>query len=281
MNIYPVKSMSGVTVNTTEITPTGLKNDRVLAICKTDVSDPAKKWISLRERPDLYLFKVNLLGSLLRIGHRNCNEIVEVDLQKVDQIATEQLELSVWEDRVLTEVIGGEVNEFISEMLGTSVQMVSYVSRVISRERYKVFPDSPTIQDGFPISVANRASLRALNDSLKSSGYSQASMKQFRANIVIDSGIPFDENNAKGIRIDGQKDLIFKEGIPRCVITQIDSESGTKRSDQPVVRTLSQVNNIGRPDDDTKKKPRFAIGAYPSPEIIGTSIQVGNRVDFI
>jgi uncharacterized protein len=280
INIFPIKSFQAISQDKSKIISSGLEYDRILAINKIGVKDSTQNWLSLRERPDLYLFTTNLIGSILTIGHKNSKNCVEIDLHKVSQVINEQIELNVWDDKVITEAVEGEANRFISNMLNLSIQLVSYLSREISRERYKVFPKPPTIQDGFPISVANEASLKALNENLISSGCSPVLMNQFRSNLIIDSGKAFDENSYNGLLINDEQKLHFKESISRCIVTQIDSNTGMKKYDQPVVKTLSQINNIGRPDNEAKTKPRFAIGTYPDEKTIDTIIVVNNRADY-
>jgi uncharacterized protein YcbX len=276
ITIYPIKSLPGIQIDKSEIVSTGLLNDRLFVLTKVGEEKPEKRWISLRSHPQLVHFDLSLRGNDLRICHSTSSDTIVINLADAKERAGD-LKIDIWDDEVITGILEEEINEYFSDLLNIGVQLAVYKSRVISRERYRDFPDGPTLQDGFPISLANTESLIKLNNELVSNGYEPVPMSRFRANIVINGEKPFEEDGFDTVSI-GDVELRTKESIPRCIITQVDTNKGVVRKDQPVVKTLTEINNIGRPDDQKKLKPRFSIGLYPRPEDIGKVISVNDQI---
>jgi uncharacterized protein len=276
--VYPIKSFPGIELNQAIIDSTGLKNDRTLTLIDPTSSNPENNWVTLRQKPELYLFTLSLVESILTIGHKNSQNTVELNLNDLKRASEDPFVSNIWDDIVQTSpLIETEVNNFISSMLGNiTVQLAAYHSRTIFRSRYNLFPAAPTIQDGFPISIANQASLRELETSQYTG---QIDIRRFRPNIIYTSPIPFDENNIQTLQI-GNTQLNLIEGIPRCNIINVDNHSGQKLRGN-LVSSLVQINNVGRPDAQESVKPRFGMGGYVLPRDIGKTINVNDKIIYI
>jgi uncharacterized protein YcbX len=83
--------------------------------------------------------------------------------------------------------------------------------------------------DGFPVLVANRASLDELNSRLAQ----PLPMNRFRPNIVLAGLAPWDEDRIDGLHI-GSVHLKLVKPCTRCRITTIDQESGTPTGEEPL-----------------------------------------------
>jgi uncharacterized protein len=276
---FPIKSLPGISLQEAEITSTGLPLDRCLVLIKAEEPRPQKKWLSVREVPELYNFSCKLDGNNLIIGHTSCIDTVEIDLTLVNQAQREQVSLNIWKDDVIADILDQEINVYFSHLLGFSVQLAGYVSRTVSRERYSMFPAAPTIQDGFPLSVATYASLQVINTWLSEQDQATVDISRFRANIILDGNEAFEEDSANGVLINGKAALTFIEGIPRCPVIEIDPATASTSS-VPVLKALNAIHRIGRPDKPKGFKPRFSMGAYPENNAIGTSIPVGHTAVF-
>jgi uncharacterized protein YcbX len=126
-----------------------------------------------------------------------------------------------------------------------------------------------SLADGFPILIANEASLDALNDRLKEKGKEPIPMSRFRPNVVVRGSKPFEEDTWRVLSIDG---VIFHlvKGCPRCKQSCTDQETG-KVSEEPVT-TLAEFRALG----PVKENVYFAQNAVAHEA--GGTICVGSPV---
>ena len=103
-----------------------------------------------------------------------------------------------------------------------------------------------SLTDGYPILIANEASLEELNRRLTEKQKNTIPMSRFRPNIVVRGAKAFDEDNWKAIEINGSIFHIVK-GCPRCKQSCTDQLSG-ERSDEPL-STLSDFRAFGKNGD--------------------------------
>ncbi|MEU8660897.1 MOSC domain-containing protein [Actinoplanes philippinensis] len=87
--------------------------------------------------------------------------------------------------------------------------------------------DRVNLADGYPVLLANTASLAAVNDWLTESGDDPVPIHRFRPNIVIDGAPAWAEDDWIGHRL-RLGDLTFRVAKPcdRCRVTTIDQETG-------------------------------------------------------
>ena len=130
------------------------------------------------------------------------------------------------------------------------------------------------LADGFPILIANQASLDDLNERLKRKGKEPIPMSRFRPNIVVSGIKPFEEDAWKVIDIGGVLFHLVK-GCPRCKQSCTDQETGSV-SDEPVA-TLSEFRALG-PVKENVYFAQNAIAHEAGGTIrVGTSIRVLER----
>jgi uncharacterized protein YcbX len=102
-------------------------------------------------------------------------------------------------------------------------------------------------QDDFPVSVANLASLAALNDLIAESGSEEGPVPitRFRPNIVLAGSEPWAEDAWTGGRLCiGEATFHVPEGSGRCLVTTTDQETGV-RGHEPL-RTLGRHRNVNQ-----------------------------------
>ncbi|GIM95795.1 MOSC domain-containing protein [Paractinoplanes toevensis] len=123
--------------------------------------------------------------------------------------------------------------------------------------------------DGYPMLLANTASLDALNDWLVSAGEEAVPMTRFRPNLVVSGAGAWAEDDwsAREVRLRiGSTVLLASTPCPRCLVTTIDQETGEKGR-QPL-RMLGQRRRFG-------SGLHFAINLIP---ITVGSLRVGDEV---
>lgn len=107
--------------------------------------------------------------------------------------------------------------------------------------------DRVSFADGYPLLLANRASLDALNGSLLESGSVEAPlpMTRFRPNVVVGGAMPWAEDGWTGRRLQIGS-VVFRVAKPcgRCLVTLNDQETGV-RGREPL-RVLAKHRNINR-----------------------------------
>ncbi|MGX6605931.1 MOSC domain-containing protein [Micromonosporaceae bacterium Da 78-11] len=96
-------------------------------------------------------------------------------------------------------------------------------------ESHALPDDRVSFADGFPLLLANRSSLDALNDWLVEEGDEPVPMTRFRPNVVVEGAAPWAEDTwiAQRLRM-GEVTLRAAKSCARCVVTTIDQETGEK-----------------------------------------------------
>jgi uncharacterized protein YcbX len=94
--------------------------------------------------------------------------------------------------------------------------------------------DRVSFADGYPLLLANDASLAAVNDWLAESGHEPVPMTRFRPNVVVTGAHAWAEDDWLGRRL-RLGNVIFRaaKSCSRCVVTTIDQETGI-RGRQPL-----------------------------------------------
>ena len=89
--------------------------------------------------------------------------------------------------------------------------------------------DRVSFADGFPVLLANDASLAAVNDWLAEAGEEPVPITRFRPNLVVGDAPPWAEDDWLGRRLRVGA-VVFRaaKSCARCVVTTIDQETGEK-----------------------------------------------------
>jgi uncharacterized protein YcbX len=131
--------------------------------------------------------------------------------------------------------------------------------------------DVVSFADGYPLLLANTASLAMLNDWLAEAGSSEGPlpMTRFRPNLVIEGAAAWAEDDWIGGRLRvGSLEFRVPKPCDRCVVTTTDQETGL-RGKEPL-RTLGRHRNFDQ-------GLMFAVNLIP--DSVGT-IAVGDSVSY-
>lgn len=223
---YPVKSLSGISLQQANVTPIGLLNDRTLMLV-----DQHGQFISQRKYPQLALLKTSFNAQSLEVTNHSEQLIIsDSDFEKT-------MEVEVWGDKCFANKANKKVNQWFSHFLGISVALVKYDQnrpRAIAPD-YSIPGDNVSFADGFPLLLTSMASLDDLNQRLDL----PVSMLHFRPNVVIQGCSAFEEDNWKQIRI-GQVKFDLAKPCSRCILTTVNPQTGVRRSDGEPLKTLAQ-----------------------------------------
>jgi uncharacterized protein YcbX len=226
LHLYPVKSMRGLDVRYAEVKQRGLRGDR-----RWMLVDKNGRFITQREKSNMAQIKVKLLreGGLKLTIPNQAPIIVE------EPETNERLSAQVWKSTVNAVKAEGEVNEALSDFFDNPVSLVFMDAEAerLANEKYTPEPTPVSFADGYPILIANEASLRALNKHIEMAGGDAVPMNRFRPNIVVDGDEAWTEDTWKQVKI-GDVVLDLVKPCTRCVTTTIDQVSGLKMGKEPI-----------------------------------------------
>jgi uncharacterized protein YcbX len=236
--IYPIKGCYRVELDRTEVEPWGLAGDRRWLIVDPDTG------VAITQRELNSLIRVRPTpttgGLILRADGMS-------DLVVPSPVDAELVDVVVFRFTGQASLAGAEADDWLSLALQRKVRLVwldDPTRRGVNPE-YGRESDRVSFADGYPVGLANAASLGALNDLIIESGSLEGPlpMTRFRPNLVI-AGAPAwaeDEWTGRRIRVG---EVTFRVAKPndRCLVTTINQESGEKGKEP--LRTLGRYRNV-------------------------------------
>ncbi|HCV43293.1 MAG TPA: hypothetical protein DGH68_07395, partial [Bacteroidetes bacterium] len=157
LNIYPIKSCSGISLQAAELEERGFRYDR-----RWMIVDQNNRFVTQREAPRLALVSIQLSPSFLRITAPDMEEIL-VPLQIASDIL---IPVVVWDDSVNAVDVGEDAASWFSEYLGfpaRTVFMPDTADRSASRDGHT---SQVSFADAYPLLLISEASLDDLNKRL-------------------------------------------------------------------------------------------------------------------
>jgi uncharacterized protein len=230
--IYPIKSLSGISVDSCEVTNRGLKNDR-----RWMIVDKNNQFLTLREYPKMALLEVELYEKNLIIKSRKNAEIL---INIPADINSNNLEnVTIWNATVQAKPVKSEVDEWLSDILGGTCKLVYMPEEsfrpVDTTSGYHPDGKFTSFADAYPFLLLGEASMSDLN----SRSENQFSIKRFRPNIVFSGGLPNQEDSFENFTINNIN-FTGLENCARCKIPNINPETGILGTDNEPLKTLSK-----------------------------------------
>ena len=260
INIYPVKSLKGISLNEAVIEDRGLRHDR-----RWMLVDENNQFLTQREFPVMARIKIDFDRDRLTASIDDSTIRVPM-APSTDEFHTAK----IWNSTVRSEYYPPEVDEWFSESLGTKCRLVAMpegahrpVSPYYAVRRFK---DTVSYADGYPFMVLSQASLDDLNSRLAE----PVPMNRFRPNFVIAGTEAFAEDKWKIIIIGSTVFHVVKPS-ERCVLTTVDQEKGEKTGKEPL-RTLSIFRTF---------KGKVLFGQNLIAENAGGIVKVGDVVEIL
>jgi len=226
INIYPIKSLGGISVKTATVEQRGLRYDR-----RWMLVDAAGRSMTQREFPRMATIDVSVKADGLLV---TADGITALKVP-FDPSASREMDVTIWDSVCGGQVFPDGVNAWFSQVLGVDCLLVYMPegSRRSVSERFDKGGDIVSFADGYPLLVIGEASLADLNSRLGQ----PLAMNRFRPNIVVAGSEAFDEDGWEKIRVG---DAVFRVTKPcaRCVMTTIDQSAGVAEGPEPL-RTLA------------------------------------------
>ncbi len=263
INIYPIKSLGGISLETAEIERRGLKHDR-----RWMLIDEKNRFLTQREFPKMATLKVEIADGNLNVF--DDSESVEI---AVNPDGNETARVKIWSSFCRADVYDKAVNEWFSEVLQAQCRLVKMPDETIRKVSYFYAvnkDDHVSFADGYPFLLIGEGSLNDLNRRLET----PVPMNRFRPNFTVENIEPFAEDNWRKIKI-GENIFHAVKPCARCVITTIEQETGQKQGVEPL-KTLAAYRI---PKRSVKKKILF--GQNLIAEKAGGIISVGDQIEIL
>jgi len=231
LNIYPIKSLGGISVPAVHITDRGFEYDR-----RWMLIDENNNFLTQREFPSMALLQPAITSNGIRVinADQDSDCLVPFKPATNTRIAT-----NIWGVPCSPLHVSEEADRWFSEQLQTICRLV-YMdddTQVLINESYNINKSLTSFSDGFPILMISEASLEDLN----SKASAAVPMNRFRPNLVISGAIAFEEDTMKECMING---IVFYGAKPsaRCMITTINQSTGEKGKEP--LKTLSTYRGL-------------------------------------
>jgi len=284
INIYPIKSLKGILLQSSVVEKRGLQFDR-----RWMLTDPDGMFFTQRAVPKMAVLSVEVESGGLRVSSPEEGSVsipFEPDRGKYQNV-------TVWQSDVAGEVYVGEVSEWFSDVLGRKCQLVrmpdkSY--RHVSKP-FDTGDDIVSFADGYPLLLLGEASVGELNERLHDRYHDEEygeklplPMNRFRPNVVVNGSEPFEEDRWARIKIG---EAIFRVVKPcaRCVMTTVDQSRGQFDGKEPL-KTLAGFRMAKDAFPDTFEafghtETSVLFGENLIPENPGVVLRTGDPIEVL
>ena len=201
LNVYPIKSIAGVSQSRSELTRTGLLHDRQYMLV-----DQSGEFITGREYP--LLTQVN--STIARDGIELVAKGMPVLKVPFSQAGKSKMAVKVWRDSLNATLVGVEYDAWFSSYLKVACHLVQ-LSEETSRTADVNFAGEHqfvSFADGFPLLLISQNSLDDLNSRLNT----PVSMARFRPNIVVSGCEAYAEDTWQDFTIG----RVLLKGVKNC-----------------------------------------------------------------
>ena len=221
MYVHPIKSCAGIAVADRLLIETGLEFDRAWMVV-----DAHGEMLTQRQWPRLALVQPTLRSSdmVLRAPGMLALHV------RLDTVGA-ATRVKVWDDIVKAFDMGDLAAQWFSDFLGTKARLARFDPeevRLSDRAWAGEVQAENAFADGFPLLVANAASLEDLNRRLGERDLAPVTMQRFRPNLVLSGLQPYDEDHLREIEIgtpEGPVRLRLVKPCVRCTIPNVDPVS--------------------------------------------------------
>jgi uncharacterized protein YcbX len=256
LNIYPVKSLRGIALDSARASERGLEHDR-----RFMVVGPDGVFFTQRDIPKMATVWTEVAGAELRLAAPDRDEI-SLPLVPVNG---ERMRVEVWNSECDAIAPSPDADRWLSGYLERPCRLVYMPdsTRRVSDPRHAGPGKLVGFADGYAFLVASEASLAALNARLAR----PVPISRFRANIVIAGTPPFAEDDW-GEFAAGSAVLRMAKPCGRCQVTTTDQATGEVTGPEPLL-------TLGEWRGSEEYGARFGMNAV---SVAAGDIRVGDTV---
>lgn len=231
INIYPIKSLGGISLQSSVVEERGLKYDRRWVLV-----DESKTFFTQRDFPEMALIKVSIENNALKLQHKT--KTVETMIVPFEFEHSAKDRVVIWDDIVIGEFYNSQIDEWFSDIIGIKchlVKMPESTKRIVDETYAK--NKIVSFADGYPFLIIGQSSLDDLNSRMEV----PLPMNRFRTNFVFTGGNSFEEDGWKIFKI-GEIKFRAVKPCARCVITTTNQDTA-ERLREPLL-TLSKYRKF-------------------------------------
>ena len=273
INIYPVKSLKGLSLKSGVVEERGFENDRRLMIV-----DKKGDLVTQRE-----------VGGLATVLTRYVEGTLELCLDEQDWIPISdvfdkdrKIRVRVWNSHCEALLADDALNSQISQRFGKELRLVWMPSSTRRRinEAFNRGDEIVSFADGYPFLIIGEKSLEDLNSKLEQA----IPMNRFRPNLVFSGAEAFVEDKWKRIKI-GETVFRITKPCARCTVTTVDQKTGISAVREPL-RTFATYRKSSHVYPERFKelglrKNDVLFGQNLVAENFGEEIKLGDEVEVI
>lgn len=258
INIYPIKSLGGISLQEARVEERGLQYDRRWMLVGRQ-----NQCLTQRKYPQMALCKTALEPEGIRVSFPGMNDLL---IPFAPQTA-EKVQVTVWGDTCEAVVVHEKANTWFSKVLALDCKLVFMPddTRRAVDKKYDPGENAVSFADGFPFLLISEASLADLNERLEE----PVLMNRFRPSLVVKNTEAFAEDKWKKLQIGA----VLFQGVKlcgRCVMTTIDQTTAEKGAEP--LKTLAGYRTAG-------KKVLFGQSLVYGQQ--GSIIRVGDEVQVV
>jgi uncharacterized protein YcbX len=273
INIYPVKSLKGISLTEAAVEKRGFRHDR-----RWMLTDKDGMFFTQREFPRMATIAVEVGNDCLRFSAPGAEDL---RIPAEPAIGSNQ-QVTVWSSTCECAIYDDAVNDWFGQVLDTDCQLV-YMPDETERHVSEIFDtgdDIVSFADGYPLLLIGENSLEDLNSRLDE----RVPMTRFRPSVVVTGPAAFDEDGWHRIKVG---DATFRVAKPcaRCVMTTVDQAEGEFTGKEPL-KTLAAFRaardiypNTFESLGLTASSTLFGQGLIP--ETTGVTIRLGDPIEVI
>ena len=231
INVYPVKGLKGIALESAECTDRGIRHDR-----RWMVVDGEGVFLSQRSHPRMATVWTELTDSALVLSAPD-EDSVEISL---DPPPAGSMKVQVWNSICDAVPASREADLWLSRYLETPVRLVYMPDDSVRHSNNKYAGEGKRLgfADGYAYLVISEASLADLNARLAAKKHPALPMNRFRPNIVLAGSEAYAEDTMGEVRI-GAATLRGVKPCGRCQVTTTDQATGEVTGPEPLLTLAS------------------------------------------
>ncbi len=229
--IYPIKSLGGISLQTTEVERRGLKYDRRYLLV-----DENGMFMTQRDFPQMAFLKLSFAENGFSVFNIKNNSAMVIPFSSTSK---ETIKVKIWKDVCNAVAVDKNLDVWFSNAISKKcslVYMPDNEKRIVEK-KYEPADHIVSFADAYPYLIIGLSSLDDLNSRLEN----PIPMNRFRPNLVFSGGNPYEEDNWKVFKI-GDVNLKAVKPCARCMITTTDQQTA-ERNKEPL-KTLSEYRKI-------------------------------------
>ena len=232
LNIYPVKSLGAISLQSSKLTPKGLLYDRNWMLLNED-----GKFMTQRQYPEMALVDTKIENGELIFFHQKTNQTASIPILKNYGVT---LNTKVWSNSCEVQKVEG-IGEWFSKIFGFRCHLVFFPTKNIRTKETDngIIQNLTSLSDKSPVLITNEASLLELNGRLDN----PIPMNRFRGNIKVNGTKAFEEDEWKSVKI-GNTIFNTVEICGRCKLINVNHLTGEPT--QEPLPTLSTYRKMDR-----------------------------------